>query len=360
MKNKKGFTLIELLVTIIILSILLIIIVPKVSNVIENARKGAFKSTNSMIVSELARENALEITPQVYTFTDGVISPELSISGELPKNGTIEINAEGKIQVVTSNDEYCDIKRYDEDTVAIIESGDRNCNVVVEITLTVDPNGGIYEGNISNTTYQIPTEDFQVVNNPTRDGYTFDGWTLEGEGTYSAWLFQAGFTDATLTANWLLSPTLTVNANSGTWSGTTPQIIISGNTATIANPTRSNYTFTGWTVSGAGSLISGTTFTMGTENATLTANWTINTYTLTVNANGGTWSGTTPQNIVSGNTAMIANPTRSNYTFTGWTVSGAGSSMSGTTFTMGTANTTLTANWTESTVTLTVNANDST
>lgn len=38
----------------------------------------------------------------------------------------------------------------------------------------------------------------------------------------------------------------------------------------------------------------------------------------------------------------ISNPTRTNYTFTGWTVSGAGSSMSGTTFTMGTANTTIT------------------
>ncbi len=140
--------------------------------------------------------------------------------------------------------------------------------------------------------------------------------------------------------------TLTVSANGGIWSGTSPQTITSGETVTINNPTRTNYLFAGWTVSGTGSSIDGTTFTMGTSNATLTANWTVNSYTLTVNANGGTWSGTTPQTIAVGGTSTISNPTKGFDMFVGWTVSCTGCSMVGTTFTMGTSNATLTASYT--------------
>jgi uncharacterized repeat protein (TIGR02543 family) len=72
-------------------------------------------------------------------------------------------------------------------------------------------------------------------------------------------------------------------------------------------------------------------------------------YTLTVKPNGGTWNSTTSNSsytMESGTSKTIANPTRSGYTFKGWTVSGASdSSLSGTTFYMGSASTTLTANW---------------
>jgi len=138
---------------------------------------------------------------------------------------------------------------------------------------------------------------------------------------------------------------LTVITDGGLWNGTSPQTISSGNTVTINNPTKSGYSFAGWSVTGTGSSMDGTTFTMGTDDATLTANWIVGDYTLTVNANGGTWSGTTPQTIAYGYSVTIVNPTKSGYVFTGWTVSGDDSSMDGTTFTMGTENAVITANW---------------
>lgn len=70
--------------------------------------------------------------------------------------------------------------------------------------------------------------------------------------------------------------TFTVNANGGSWSGTSPQDLFYLEVIDIVNPTRSGYTFTGWTVSGEESSINGTKFTMGSENASITANWTSN------------------------------------------------------------------------------------
>ena len=42
MNNKKGFTLIELLATIVIMGILMMVAIPTISRVIENARKDTF------------------------------------------------------------------------------------------------------------------------------------------------------------------------------------------------------------------------------------------------------------------------------------------------------------------------------
>ena len=49
--NKFGFTLVELLAVIVILAIILVIAVPKVMNVIEDAKKATLESTAKMIAS---------------------------------------------------------------------------------------------------------------------------------------------------------------------------------------------------------------------------------------------------------------------------------------------------------------------
>jgi len=68
------------------------------------------------------------------------------------------------------------------------------------------------------------------------------------------------------------SYTVTLNANGGS---VTPASVsqMTGTTYTLPTPTRSGYTFTGWTLSGGGSL-SGSTYTFGTSNGTVTAQWT--------------------------------------------------------------------------------------
>lgn len=114
------------------------------------------------------------------------------------------------------------------------------------------------------------------------------------------------------------------------------------------SPTRTGYSFAGWKSGSAGpysanQLVSG----LNDNNITWYAQWNINSYTLTVKPNGGTWNGSTSDQAFTQNyntTKTIANPTRSGYRFNGWSKSGSGS-LSGTTFTYGAGNATLTATW---------------
>lgn len=87
-------------------------------------------------------------------------------------------------------------------------------------------------------------------------------------------------------------------------------------------------------------------------------------YLLDIDPNGGIWEGydhtVSSQPLATGDTYPVSVPTREGYIFTGWTLTGEGSSMSSytenATFTMGTEDATLTANWKEN-CTLTVNPN---
>lgn len=228
--------------------------------------------------------------------------------------------------------------------------------------LNIDASEGILTNMTSEDMFWLEPSTNIEIGYPMKVGYVFDGWTLVGTGSsVNGTRFIMGTTNATLTANWTTgSFTLTVDPNNGTWNGTSPQSIAKNSSVVIEEPVRPGYRFNGWTLDGTGSSINGTTFIMGTANATLTANWLINSYTLTVNPNGGTWSGSTSQTLLYNFSIPIAVPSRVGYTFNGWVVSGAGSSISGTTFTMGTANTTLTASWTANNYTLTVNLNGGT
>lgn len=165
-------------------------------------------------------------------------------------------------------------------------------------------------------------------------------------------------TDAVSTAN-SGSATVTVTANdinttlNASGSGVKEYAI----TASNAAPT------TGWQSSNTLTVTSPGTYyvwardAVGNVSASKQVKVTIN-YNLIVKPNGGTWnSNTTDQTftLVNGGTKTIANPTRIGYTFIGWTVSGTDSSLNGTTFTMGIANASLTANWRVTSYTISYN-----
>ena len=113
MKKKKGFTLIELLAIIVILAIIAVITVPIILNIIENATMGAAKDSaygykdaiNKYYLKQLSEDSSFMMANKTYTidsntgylkYTDSEnsennITYELSISGQIPNGGAVEL-----------------------------------------------------------------------------------------------------------------------------------------------------------------------------------------------------------------------------------------------------------------------------
>ena len=134
--------------------------------------------------------------------------------------------------------------------------------------------------------------------------------------------------------------TVTFNANGGTPNSS--QSVVEGSTATRpANPTRTGYTFAGWYNEAAGT----TAFDFSTPitgTRTLYAKWTANNYTLSFNTDGGS---SVSSKSVTYNSAIgtLATPTKSGYTFAGWTIDGT--AVTSSTVYRYTSNKTAVANW---------------
>ncbi|WP_217593506.1 S-layer homology domain-containing protein [Cohnella sp. GbtcB17] len=115
-----------------------------------------------------------------------------------------------------------------------------------------------------------------------------------------------------------------------------------------APPTRPGYTFAGWNTlqNGGGTVFDATTVVSG--NVTVYAQWSLPSYTVTFDKNGGNTEATpTSWNVTAGGTvaALPAPPTRPGYTFAGWNTlpDGSGSSFDATTVVSG--NVTVYAQW---------------
>lgn len=177
---------------------------------------------------------------------------------------------------------------------------------------------------------------------PVRDGYTFDGWLLDGQ----LYDFATPVTgNITLTADWTIN-TYTVRFDTAGGSSVPEQAIDHGQKVTEpAAPTREGYTFTGW-------LLDGRPFdftTSVTGDLTLTAGWQENeppapvTHTVTFDSAGG--SPVEPQTVADGAAAIDpGTPERDGYKFTGWLLDGEPFDFS----TPITGDITLTAGWEES------------
>lgn len=89
-----------------------------------------------------------------------------------------------------------------------------------------------------------------------------------------------------------------------------------GATKNLGTPSMTNYTFQNWTATSG--TLSGNNFTMGDEDATVTANFIPKTSVLTFNANGGTVSPASKLIYFGEKYGELPTPTRDNYEFLGW------------------------------------------
>ena len=255
-------------------------------------------------VQDVSGQYQLQATDEGLTTTTGAT---LTLS-ELVKNDLLIPNAisykEGKVgsQIRT--------------TYEIPGSGD----VVIDLyyaraqyTLTWALNGGTASGSYTRSGkvyYDAPI----TAPTLTRTGYTYV-W----DTTPAAKMPAANTTyGAVWTAN---TYTVTLNPNGGTIeSGNVTGYAYGTGAALPTNVTRTGYTFAGWyeneNLTGSKTVSISRT---ASGDKTFYAKWTANTYTVTLNANGGRISGTTVNKYTYGvGVTLPTNVTRIGYAFMGW------------------------------------------
>ena len=192
-------------------------------------------------------------------------------------------------------------------------------------SITYTLNGGTVSGNP--TSYTADTATF-TLKNPTKNGYDFAGWTGSNGTTpqTSVSIAKGSTGNKSYTANWTPKTyTISYTLNSGTVSGNPTSYTIETATFTLKNPTRTGYTFTGWTGSNGTNPETTVTIAKGsTGNKSYTANWSQNviSYTISYNYDGGVKGTYAPTSANVDAYVQISNPTRSGYTFKGWSISG--------------------------------------
>lgn len=246
-------------------------------------------------------------------------------------------------------------------------TGKRDVTAVFELksyTVTWNANGGtVSPASVSkthgSTLGTLPT--------PTRAStaeysYTFAGWFTAASGGTQISSTTTVTGNVTYYAHWTAtkrSYTATFNGNGG---GTpSPSTITKEyNTAlgTLPTCTRTGYTFLGWyTASSGGTKIS--TTTVVTKDITYYAQWSINSYTLTFNPNGGTVTPTSKDLEYNSAYGTLPTPTRASdaqytYTFAGWYTAATGGTQVTATTKMAAKDTTIYAHWTSNTRSYTV------
>ena len=175
-------------------------------------------------------------------------------------------------------------------------------------TVTFNPNGGTLTG--AETCQEKQNERIQrPYEEPIREGYYFRGWYKDADCT-QMWDFDDPIPgNMTLYAGWdILSYVIRVRLENGE-----QDIIINQNYGTPVtvpdDPTREGYTFIGWDIPFPAK--------MPAKITTITAQWTINQYTITFDTAGGSKIAPITQDYGTSITAP-ANPTREGYTFMGW------------------------------------------
>ena len=219
-------------------------------------------------------------------------------------------------------------------------------------TIDYELNGGALEAGKTNpATYTLETAAFRLEE-PTRTGYTFAGWTGSNGTTpqTDVGIAQGSIGNLHFEANWTANGyKILYTGVEGADVSTFPTKHVFGKDTAIPNPTKTGYGFAGWKVNGSAATrdltLSGTAYT---ADITLEATWTANEFTIMYSGVEGADVSTFPTKHVFGKDTAIPNPTKTGYGFAGWKVNGSAAArdltLSGTAYT---ADITLEATWTK-------------
>lgn len=198
----------------------------------------------------------------------------------------------------------------------------------IDYTITYDLAGGTLDGKTNPDRYNVETPTF-TLNNPTKPGYIFAGWTGTGLNTAdkTVRINQGSTGNRSYTANWIVG-TSHLKTFAGTGISSTNYAsgadITVGKDVTVKADVKTGYLFTSWTNS-SGNVVSpdnNYTFSMPVNDVNLTANAVPISYNIVFNNN----KPSSATGNVTGNTAAMNNVkydtsvtlTQNDYSLNGW------------------------------------------
>ena len=315
------------------------------------------------------------ITKIVFNCVSGYV---ISINDASTSGTTVTVTLNGTSNTYTVNPLSAQVRlnsvevTYNKTTTGgtIVTYSDYTTQCITKTSVTLNPNGGTFASDPEGWTKDGNNYKKEGVTGaitlptPTKTGYNFDGW-YDGETKVNSPYTPSE--TVTLVAKWIpITYTIIFDKNNASATGTMSNQKFDYGTA--QNLTQNafiltGYTFSDWNTKEDGS---GTSYSdkqsvnnlTTTNNATITlyAQWEINTYKVTFEANGGTGSMSTQIFTHGQEQALNANSfTRDHYTFNGWKDGNDNTYTDKQSITL-TANLTLYAQWMANTYTITFNA----
>lgn len=342
MKSINGITLIALVITIIILIILAGITINMLlgdNGILTRAKDADLLNKKAQYIEEIQLEIADEHMERLSAYKEEpfIVSLQKRLQGT-------ESASEGNVKVYTKKS-WVDKAEINLNTVLVVYTVD-GYQILVDVNnsentatirqasfaekgkeCTISFNGNTGSGSMDSISITQGLGIFMPENNFAKTSYTFVGWykNAEGEGDrYNPGEVYTVTDDETFYAKWSQHAiTITYNANGGTGTMNDTIIEIGDKDNLIANTyTKTGYTFAGWKDQDNNTYTNQQEIT-AEKDLILTAQWTINQYTISYELDGGTITTANPTTFtVDTNTITLNNPTKTGYTFTGWSGTG--------------------------------------
>ena len=130
----------------------------------------------------------------------------------------------------------------------------------------------------------------------------------------------------------IINSIINLNLDGGEIEGDTTKYVSKGGTITLQTPVKENAVFDGWIVTTGDAIVNGNELTVNDALVEVQAIWiarTISNSILSVNLDGGTWSGDTLIQTETNSIIKLERPTKPYYIFQGWEVVEGNADISG-------------------------------
>ncbi len=326
---------------------------------LNTSRSGAYYIVLYQSMNKICAVDDLDNLTGITSYTLTVnVSPAAAGSITAPSGGTASVTRYSTTTITaTKNNGYTFVNWTKTGGTATITNANNISTTVTNVqsdatvtanftqdqySVTYDSNNGTGTQSDDNTYTYGTSVTVKPQGSVARTGYTFAGWNTNSSGTGTNYTAGTGtFTitgNTTLYAQWTENKhdvTISYKCGSTTIKDNTTQNNVSEAVATsgITAASINGYTFSSWTVGSGVQITTGTTSsstisikTLASGNYTLTANYTQDNYTVTVNSVGGEISapsGGSYTNKHYGDVVTITAVNPDALTFVGWTASPA-------------------------------------